>query len=64
MLSRRAQRQLLKESHRTGTFDTDALNALRASSDVEYIEDDGIFQLEATVTQSVHYVLVLTVLSI
>ena len=47
-----------------GILTADALDALRASDDVEYIEEDGIFQLEATVAQCVNYVLVLSVLSI
>ncbi|KAI0778227.1 serine protease [Trametes elegans] len=34
-----------------GTFKDDALNALRASSDVEYIAEDGIVTITAAVTQ-------------
>lgn len=44
------QRHIDRLDH-TGTFDTDALDALRASPDVDYIEEDGIMQLEATTTQ-------------
>ncbi|KAI0361573.1 serine protease [Trametes cingulata] len=35
-----------------GTFGADALNALRANPDVEYIAEDGIFHINAAVTQT------------
>ncbi|KAI0717843.1 serine protease [Cerioporus squamosus] len=35
-----------------GTFETDALNALRANPDVDYIEEDGIAHTSATVFQN------------
>jgi hypothetical protein len=35
----------------TGEFDEDALKALRASSDVAFIEEDGIVTTQATVSQ-------------
>ncbi|KAI0669858.1 serine protease [Trametes maxima] len=35
-----------------GTLEDDALNALRASPDVEYIAEDGIFHINAAVTQT------------
>ncbi|KAL1951895.1 hypothetical protein VTO73DRAFT_1044 [Trametes versicolor] len=35
-----------------GTLETDALNALRANPDVEYITEDGIFTINAAVTQT------------
>ncbi|OSD03397.1 serine protease [Trametes coccinea BRFM310] len=35
-----------------GTFNADALNALRANPDVEYIAEDGIVHINAAVTQT------------
>lgn len=40
---------------RTGTLEADALNALRANPDVDYIAEDGILHINAAVTQSVFY---------